>query len=215
MSVLSSTRAKNIVIIGRRGYGKTYLITEILKYQQTPPENMTIACCTNDERVHYSEIYKDAVLHDEYKHAIVIDVFRKSKESMSRSSDSLNKTNHTIVFDNCMYDNSWIHNKYIQMLFTNGKIWRIHTIISLSYPIHMPPVLQVNVDYVFIFNDTDVHYLTNIWKNYVQRMGGVLSLENYHIIMAQLTKPYECLVVKRADSESYDLQDYIFVILMS
>jgi hypothetical protein len=79
----------------------------------------------------------------------------------------------------------------------------------------MPPVLQVNVDYVFIFNDTDVHYLTNIWKNYVQRMGGVLSLENYHIIMAQLTKPYECLVVKRADSESYDLQDYIFVILMS
>ena len=233
MSIFTDTH--KIIIVGRRGKGKTHLITEILKLQEIRNENMTIISCINEELVKYSDKFNGAVLHDEYNNTFIKDAIdrynilykneiRKQYETPSVSKRSLQpgtavggseddratKTGSTIVFDNCFYDNTWYSNKYIKQLFMNGKVWRTNTIISFDYPIGIPPVLRSNIDCFFIFNDSDYSYRKRIWERYVFEF---LSLEMFNHIMLQLINPYECLVVKHS-YKSKKIEDNIFVILL-
>lgn len=233
MSIFTDTH--QIIIVGRRGKGKTHLITEILKLQEIRNENMTIISCINEELVKYSDKFNGAVLHNEYNKTFIKDaiyrctilyknVIRKQYEIPSVSKRSLQpgtavggseddratKTGSTIVFDNCFYDNTWYSNKCIKQLFMNGKVWRINTIISFNYPIGIPPVLRCNIDCFFIFNDSDYSYRKRIWEMYVFEF---LPLEMFNHIMLQLINPYECLVVKPS-YKSKKIEDNIFVILL-
>jgi hypothetical protein len=212
MSIFTDTH--NIIIVGRRGKGKTHLITEILKLQEIRNENMTIISCINEELVKYSDKFNGAVLHDEYNETFIKDaIYRYNilyKNVIRKQYEKPSKTGFTIVFDNCFYDNTWYSNKYIKQLFMNGKVWRINTIISFDYPIGIPPVLRCNIDCFFIFNDSDYSYRKRIWEMYVFEF---LPLEMFNHIMLQLINPYECLVVKHS-YKSKKIEDNIFVILL-
>ncbi len=132
--------------------------------------------------------------------------------SASRSYEfgSIEPSQYTIVLDNCIYEHDYYKNKEIQTLFMNGNVFRINTIISLNYPLGIPPNLRVNLDYTFIFYDPDFSYRKRIWEKYVYEF---LSLDKFNDIMAQLIHPYECLVVKSSESRSKKLDDILSVIL--
>ena len=217
MSIFSDTH--KIIIVGRRGKGKTHLITEILKLQEIRNENMTIISCINEELVKYSDKFNGAVLHDEYNNMFVVDaidrhmkLYKKDIKNQRETNiwDPATQTNSTIVFDNSLYDNSWYSNKCIRQLLMNGKVWRFNMIISCGYPIGIPPALRPNIDCFFIFNDPDLPYRKRIWERYVFEF---LSLEMFNHIMLQLINPYECLVVKKS-YKSKKIEDNIFVILL-
>lgn len=222
MSIFSDTQhSYNAIIVGRRNTGKTHLITDILKLQETySVKKKTIISGMKEELDMYSDKFNDAVLHDEYNDTFVVDAIDRhmklhkndiKKQRETYSWDPATQTSSTIVFDNSLYDNSWYSNKYIKQLFMNGKVWRFNMIISCGYPIGIPPVLRVNIDCFFIFNDPDLPYRKRIWEMYVFEF---LSFEMFNNIMAQLHNPYECLVVKRS-YKSKKIEDNIFVILFT
>jgi hypothetical protein len=201
------------MIIGRRATGKTHLIMDILNHQQTPKENMTIIHSTKEEGEHYSNCFSGAVLHDNFEYSLIQDAIKRIKQTIKKEKDgcgSIEPSQYTIVLDNCMYEHDFYKNKEIQTLFMNGRVFRINTIISLNYPLGIPPNLRVNLDYTFIFYDPDFSYRKRIWEKYVYEF---LSLDKFNDIMAQLIHPYECLVVKSSESRSKKLDDILSVIL--
>ena len=221
MSIFSDTRhSYNVIIVGRRGKGKTHLITDILKLQEIHRvNNKTIISGIKEELDLYLDKFNDAVLHDEYNNTFVVDaidqhmkLYRKDikNQRVANIWDPATQTGSTIVFDNCFYDNTWYSKKCIKQLFMNGKVWRFNMIISCGYPIGIPPALRPNIDCFFIFNDPDLPYRKRIWERYVFEF---LSLEMFNHIMLQLINPYECLVVKHS-YKSKKIEDNIFVILL-
>ena len=105
-----------------------------------------------------------------------------------------------------MYDDSWTHDKNIRSLFMNGRWLKVFFIITMQYPLGIPPNLRTNIDYVFILREP---YMTNrkrIWENYASMFP---TLESFCSVMDQTTENYECLVINN-NAKSNKLHDQIF-----
>jgi hypothetical protein len=94
----------------------------------------------------------------------------------------------------------------MRLLFMNGRHWKIMLIITMQYPLGIPPNLRTNIDYVFILREP---YMTNrkrIWENYASMFP---TMESFAAVMDQTTENYECLVINN-NAKSNKLTDQIF-----
>ena len=66
-----------------------------------------------------------------------------------------------LIMDDCLHDNKWTKDKMMRLLFMNGRHWKIMTVITMQYPLGIPPVLRTNIDYVFILQAFRASSCTN------------------------------------------------------
>lgn len=78
--------------------------------------------------------------------------------------------------------------------------------ITMQYPIAMPPNLRTHIDYTFIFRDDNLGNRRRIYENYASMLP---TFEMFCTLMDQCTENYECLVIKN-DASSNKLQDQVF-----
>ena len=88
----------------------------------------------------------------------------------------------------------------------NSRHWKIMLIITMQYPLGIPPNLRTNIDYVFILREPCVADRKRIYENYD---GMFPTFESFCQVMDQCTENYECLVINN-NSKSNKLQDQIF-----
>jgi len=88
----------------------------------------------------------------------------------------------------------------------NGRHWKIMLIITMQYPLGIPPNLRTNIDYVFILREPYATNRKRIWENYASMFP---TLESFSSVMDQTTENYECLVINN-NSKSNKLHDQIF-----
>jgi hypothetical protein len=108
--------------------------------------------------------------------------------------------------DDCLYDASWSRDKLMRLLFMNGRHWKIMLIITMQYPLGIPPTLRTNIDYVFILREPYINNRKRIYENYA---GMFPTLESFCQVMDQCTENYECLVINN-NSKSNKLSDQVF-----
>ena len=94
----------------------------------------------------------------------------------------------------------------MRLLFMNGRHWKIMLIITMQYPLGIPPNLRTNIDYVFILREPYIANRKRIWENYA---GMFPTFESFCQVMDQCTENYECLVVSN-NAKSNKLEDQIF-----
>jgi hypothetical protein len=111
-----------------------------------------------------------------------------------------------VILDDCLYDNTWTKDKMMRLLFMNGRHWKIMLIITMQYPLGVPPNLRTNIDYVFILREP---YLANRKRIYENYAGMFPTFESFCQVMDQCTENYECLVINN-NAKSNKLQDQIF-----
>jgi len=105
-----------------------------------------------------------------------------------------------------LWDNGWAKDKMMRLLFMNGRHWKIMTVITMQYPLGVPPNLRTNIDYVFILREP---YLTNRRRIYENYAGMFPTFESFCQVMDQCTENYECLVIDN-NAKSNKLQDQIY-----
>ena len=110
------------------------------------------------------------------------------------------------ILDDCLYDNGWTKDKLMRLLFMNGRHWKIILIITMQYPLVIPPNLRTNIDYVFILREPYVANRKRIYDNYA---GMFPTFEAFCQVMDQCTENYECLVIDN-NVKSNKLIDQIF-----
>jgi hypothetical protein len=111
-----------------------------------------------------------------------------------------------MILDDCMYDDSWTHDKNIRYLFMNGRWLKVFFLITMQYPLGIQPALRTNVDYVFILREP---YMTNRKRIFDNYGSAFPSFEFFCQVMDQCTTNYECLVIDNT-SQSNKLEDCIF-----
>lgn len=201
-----------IVMIGRRDTGKSYLVRDLLYHHQDIPIG-TVISGTESGNGFYADHVPKLFIHDEYNTVLVENVLRRQKAVLKQVKKEMETYRRTsidprafVIMDDCLYDQSWTKDKLMRMLFMNGRHWKIMLIITMQYPLGIPPNLRTNIDYVFILREP---YMTNrrrIWENYASMFP---TLEAFNAVMDQTTENYECLVINN-NSKSNKLQDQIF-----
>ena len=200
------------VLIGRRDTGKSYLVRDLLYYHQDIPIG-TVISGTEAGNGFYSAHVPKLFIHDEYNTAIIENILKRQKtvlKQIKREMESYKRSNIDprafVILDDCLYDASWTKEKMMRLLFMNGRHWKIMLIITMQYPLGIPPNLRTNIDYVFILREPYISNRRRIYDNYA---GMFPTFESFCQVMDQCTENYECLVINN-NSKSNKLQDQIF-----
>jgi len=201
-----------IVLIGRRDTGKSYLVRDLLYYQQDIPIG-TVISGTEAGNGFYGNMVPKLFIHDEYNTAIIENILKRQKivmKQMKKENEAYGRSNIDprtfVILDDCLYDNSWARDKLMRLLFMNGRHWKIMLVITMQYPLGVPPNLRTNIDYTFILREPYIANRKRIYENYA---GMFPTFESFCQVMDQCTENYECLVVAN-NAKSNKLEDQIF-----
>ena len=201
-----------IVMIGRRDTGKSYLVRDLLYHHQDVPIG-TVISGTEAGNGFYAKHVPKLFIHEEYNSILIENILRRQKTVLKQVNQEMEQFRKSsidprafVILDDCLYDQTWTKDKLMRMLFMNGRHWKVMLIITMQYPLGIPPNLRTNIDYVFILREP---YLTNrkrIWENYASMFP---TFESFNSVMDQTTENFECLVINN-NSKSNKLNDQIF-----
>ena len=201
-----------VVLIGRRDTGKSFLVRDLLYYHQDIPIG-TVISGTEAGNGFFAEHVPKLFIHDEYNSAIIENILKRQKtvlKQIKKEMEAYKRTNIDprafVILDDCLYDNKWTKDKLMRLLFMNGRHWKIMLVITMQYPLGIPPNLRTNIDYVFILREPYIANRKRIWENYA---GMFPTFESFCQVMDQCTENFECLVINN-NAKSNKLQDQIF-----
>jgi len=201
-----------IVLIGRRDTGKSYLVRDLLYYHQDIPIG-TVISGTEAGNGFYSEHVPKLFIHEEYNSAIIENILKRQRtvlKQIKKEVEVYKKSNIDprafVILDDCLYDSSWTRDKMMRLLFMNGRHWKMMLIITMQYPLGIPPNLRTNIDYVFILREPYISNRKKIYENYA---GMFTTFESFSQVMDQCTENYECLVINN-NAKSNKLSEQIF-----
>jgi len=200
-----------VVLIGRRDTGKSFLVRDLLFYHQDIPIG-TVISGTEAGNGFYAAHVPKLFIHEEYNTVLIENVLRRQKTVLKQVNKELEMYKRTtidprafVILDDCLYDQSWTRDKMMRLLFMNGRHWKIMLIITMQYPLGIPPNLRTNIDYVFILREPYLSNRKRIWENYASMFP---TLESFCAVMDQCTENFECLVINN-NSKSNKLNDQI------
>ena len=201
-----------VIFIGRRRTGKSTLVRDLLFHHQDMPLG-TVISGTEESNSFYGKMIPPLFIHGEFNPIILANFVKRQKLVMAKiQKDQLMQVKSRVdprscmILDDCMYDDSWTHDKNIRYLFMNGRWLKAFFLITMQYPLGIQPALRTNVDYVFILREPYLNNRKRIFDNYASAFP---SFEFFCQIMDQCTQNYECLVIDNT-SQSAKLEDCIF-----
>ena len=201
-----------IVLIGRRDTGKSFLVKDLLYHHQDIPIG-TVISGTEAGNGFYSKMVPKLFIHDEYNTAIIENILKRQKmviKQINKEKEAYGRCNIDgrafCILDDCLYDNSWARDKLMRLLFMNGRHWKIMVVITMQYPLGVPPNLRTNIDYTFILREPYINNRKRIYENYA---GMFPTFESFGQVMDQCTENFECLVIAN-NAKSNKLDDRIF-----
>ena len=201
-----------IVLIGRRDTGKSFLVRDLLYYHQDIPIG-TVISGTEAGNGFYGKMVPKLFIHDEYNSAIIENILKRQKmvvKQLKKETEAYGRSTIDprtfVILDDCLYDNTWARDKLMRLLFMNGRHWKLMLVITMQYPLGVPPNLRTNIDYTFILREPYIANRKRIYENFA---GMFPTFESFCQVMDQCTENYECLVVSN-NAKSNKLEDQIF-----
>jgi len=201
-----------VVLIGRRDTGKSFLVKDLLFHQQDIPIG-TVISGTEEGNGFYGKLVPKLFIHNEYNTAIIENILKRQRQVLKQIKQEMEQFRRSnidprtfVILDDCLYDAGWARDKMMRLLFMNGRHWKVMLIITMQYPLGIPPTLRTNIDYVFILREPYIANRKRIYENYA---GMFPTLESFCQVMDQCTENYECLVINN-NSKSNKMQDQVF-----
>ena len=200
------------VILCRSDSGISYLVRDLLFHHQDIPIGTVISGTEAGNGFYASHVPK-LFIHEEYNTVLIENILRRQKVVLKQVNKEIEQYKRSqidprafVILDDCLYDQSWTRDKLMRLLFMNGRHWKIMLIITMQYPLGIPPNLRTNIDYVFILREPYATNRKRIWENYASMFP---TFESFNSVMDQTTENYECLVINN-NAKSNKLNDQIF-----
>ena len=192
---------KVCVVIGKRGTGKSTLVTDLLYHKRDIPVGVVMSA-TEDGNHYYRNFIPELFIYGDYSKDTIEKVIERQKRLVSEGKDSP----AFILLDDCMYNKSFMKDTCIRQCFMNGRHWKIFFLLTMQYCMDLSPDLRANVDYVFILRENVIQNRERLYKAF---FGVFPSFEIFNQVMNACTENYECLVLDNT-SKSNKLEDCVF-----
>lgn len=203
-----------VLCLGKRRTGKSWLVRDIFYHHKDIPLGL-IFSGTEEANPFFGEFIPELFIHPEYDPELIDTLFSKQSQKVKKArknghakTDGLTPSNRAfIVLDDMLHDASaWKKEKTIQSIFFNGRHYNIFFLLTMQYPLGIPPALRSNIDYVFVFNEPSFKNKKKIYDDYG---GAIASFDHFCNILDACTTNHECLVIKTSGN-SNDIRDQIF-----
>jgi len=213
---LDSYPARVMVFIGRRATGKTKAVKNVLRMNSNsvsdtvvinPTENNApdyaplIASCMSDKKHHGSSSpYGVTGIHQNMDDGILENIIHRT------SAPDYRRT--CLVLDNCVYDTRAWNRSPLRDMFTNNRQLDVTTLVTMQYPMGIPPSIRCNIDYVFLFRDNTQANRKRVFDDYCGSLFP--TFESFCETLDKYTQRSGDALVLRLSGHSYDLQKNAF-----
>jgi hypothetical protein len=152
-----------VLLLGRRRSGKSWLVRDIFYHHKEIPMGL-IFSGTEEANPFFGDFIPDSFIHSEYDPSLIETMLTKQSQKVKKSrnnghadTDGLTPSNRAfVVLDDMLHDAAaWKKEKTIQSIFFNGRHYNIFFILTMQYPLGIPPNLRANIDYVFILRNNN------------------------------------------------------------
>jgi hypothetical protein len=204
---------KVVVILGKRDTGKSFLVRDLLYYHRDIPIG-TVVSGTECANRFYSDMVPSIFVHEKPNPEIVANVLKRQdklhrhmRKEIKRGGRSNIDPRAFLILDDCLAEGKrWIRHEAIQSAFLNGRHFNLLFVVTLQYPMGLPPMLRGNIDYVFILRDNLISNRKRIYENYA---GIFPTFDFFCQTVTACTSDYEMLVINN-NSKSNRLEDQVF-----
>jgi energy-coupling factor transporter ATP-binding protein EcfA2 len=200
-----------IVVIGRRGCGKSTLIVDLLYYMRNIPMFICMSG-TEEGNGFYGKYMHPLLVHNDYRKDITSNLIAQQKNKLRKCQKAGIDPNTRpdlstgLLLDDCGYDKQIMSQKDIRLLFMNGRHYKVCFIVSLQYAMGMPPDLRANIDFVFCLRDPIIANQKRLYDNF---FGAFKKFSHFQETFNTFTNDYECLVLNNT-SKSNNIEDSVF-----
>lgn len=191
------------VFIGRRGTGKTTLVTDILYIKRNIPVGVVMSG-TEEGNGHYGQYVPDSFIYPDFDKAVVEKMIARQKRLMPKKDQQDTRT--FLLLDDCMYDKKITREKCMRALAMNGRHWNILLLLTMQYCLDLTPDIRTNIDYVFVMKDGSRTVREKIYKSF---FGVFPNFQMFTEVMDACTNNFECLVLDNT-STSNRIEDCVF-----
>jgi hypothetical protein len=186
-----------IVIIAKRGSGKSFLCRELINHFRNYPAGIIIS---ESERFDdfYLEFFPGAFIYDHYIPEILDKLFNrqikiKEKNKLLKKMGKRIDRRIFIIMDDCLSSSdNWKRDEHIKQLLFNGRHMGITYILTMQFPLGVTPELRNNFDYVFLLADDIQSNQERIWKHYA---GVFPTINAFRDVYRDLTFDFGSMVL--------------------
>jgi hypothetical protein len=199
-----STMKKDAVVllIGKRGTGKTTLMKDIMYYMRTKLDFGVAMSPTEETTEALSSFVPQSCIYNTFSNTALGVMLELQRQQVKKGRFK----NVYVLLDDCMYDKKVMSGVNVRELFMNGRHRKIFFMNSVQYMMDMPAALRSQVDYVFALKENIISSREKLWKFF---FGMFEDFRDFNKVMNSCTQNFECIVLDNT-SRSNDVSDSIF-----
>jgi hypothetical protein len=188
-----------IVMIAKRGSGKSWVVRAVLNYFRDIPVGLIISKTDKMNRF-YADFFPDTYIHYDYTSEIIESVMTRQEDMIEKKQEK-NANGHGkkldtrcfVVMDDCLgQKGKWVRDPPIQELLFNGRHYHIMYILTMQFPLGITPELRNNFDYIFLLADDIISNLKRMHDHYA---GVFPTFDSFRQIFSQLTDDHGSMVI--------------------
>jgi len=189
-----------IVLVAKRGSGKSWVCRSILKNFRDIPVGVIISPTEKmADPPFYSEFLPDSYIHYEYKTELIEKILYRQTYMIERKKEKRSTENKLIdprafiLMDDCLSSKgTWGKDKPVMELLYNGRHYQLMYILTMQFPLGIEPSLRLNFDYIFLLADDNVSNLKRLYEHYA---GMFPNLDAFKQVFEQLTRDFGSMVI--------------------
>lgn len=200
-----------IVIIAKRGSGKSWVTRDLLYAKRSIPGGVVISP-TDRMNGDYKKFFPDIYIHYNITENILNKILLRQTEMMEKAKTK-KKQGKTIdargilVMDDCLAQKkTWSKIQAITEILMNGRHYLLCYILTMQSPIGLPPDLRLNFDYVFLLKENSAISRKKLWMNYASMFE---TLPIFEKTFSKVTENFCSMVIdNRKQSDKLSEQVY-------
>lgn len=210
MSTMCSNPA--IIIIAKRGSGKTWVCRSLLNRYRDIPVGVIISH-TEKTDPFFQEFFPDAFIYNEYKPQIFKKILARQLAIREKAAAKLKMgkkidTRILLLMDDCLSNSKdWAKDESLIEILFNGRHYDITYILTMQAPLGITPQLRTNFDYVFLLYTDNFNEIKKLYDHYTGMFPNLVAFKE---VYDKLTENYGVMVVKKRDASSRDLASKIY-----
>jgi DNA polymerase III delta prime subunit len=182
----------HILMIGKRGSGKTYTIINIINdlYKINKIDEIIIISPVEKHTNTYKKVFTNIkTFYHNYSAKLISQILKKQLilQKQKKSKKIM------IIFDDCVGPEIWDQDKNLQEILYNGRHFNIGFILGMQFPGIIKESLISNFDYYFLFNDVYIPNIKRLYDNYYA--NRITSFDLFKNILLYTTQNYGSMII--------------------
>lgn len=201
----------SIVMIAKRGSGKSYVTRDIIYHYRRIPVGAVIAP-TDRMNSFFKPFFPDLYIHYEINADVIKKILMRQSIMIDKERDKKKKGRKVdpsaiLIMDDCLSQKkTWAKDQCIIEILMNGRHYRLTYILTMQTPLGITPDLRLNFDYIFLLKEDSAINKKKLWENYASMFPTLAAFER---VFSKCTENHRSMVIDNR-RPSDNIQEKVF-----